>query len=165
MKILIVGQFKIWALENHYTRYLNEYADVDTFPAEDIFDDYYQPSLLNKIKVKLGNKAIYQKISKGLLSKIKNSEPDIVWIFKGMRIWPKTILTIKNMGIKVVNYNPDHPFEFHSKGSGNENVRNAVEHYDLHFTYSRNIQERIISEYQLRTEFLPFGYEMAENVF
>lgn len=165
MKILIVGQFKIWALENHYTRYLKEYAEVETFPAEDIFDDYYQPSLLNKVKVKLGSKAIYQKISKELLAKIESCRPDIVWVFKGMRIWPETILAIKKMGVKIVNYNPDHPFEYHSKGSGNENVRNSVGYYDLHFTYSRNIQERIISEYQLRTEFLPFGFEMSEIIF
>src|SRR5690606_33162909 len=98
MKILIVGQFKIWALENHYTRYLKEYADVETFPAEDIFDDYYRSTILNKVKVKLGDKAIYKKINKELLTKTEDFRPDIVWAFKGMRIWPETILNIKKMG-------------------------------------------------------------------
>ncbi|MFQ5446052.1 MAG: glycosyltransferase [Saprospiraceae bacterium] len=165
MKILIAGQFKSWALERHYARYLREYAEVDTFPAEDIFDDYYRKSFVHKAFFKLGFSAIYQKIARQLLQKAEAFRPDVLFVFKGMRIVPEALKALKSKGIHLANYNPDHPFLFSSRGSGNGNVTRSIGLYDLHLCYSRVVQQRLEREYPVRTAFLPFGYELSAGVF
>jgi spore maturation protein CgeB len=165
MKILIAGQFKSWALEHHYTRYLQEHAEVETFPAEDIFDDFYRKSTGHKVAFKLGLSAIYKKIARQLLEKAEAFQPDAVLVFKGMRILPEALKALKSRGILLSNYNPDHPFHFSSRGSGNANVTNAIGLYELHLCYSRAVQQRLEREYAVRTAFLPFGYELPAAVF
>ena len=165
MKILIVGQQKEWAIEHHYQRYLAQWAEVEVFPVDDIFDEYYWASLKNKLKVKLGISSIYKKINKAFLEKIATVEPDIVWVFKGMRIGPKALKKAKKMGVLLANYNPDHPFQFSSAGSGNANVTNSIGLFDLHFCYDKRVAERIEKEFASQTAILPFGYELADDVF
>ena len=165
MKILLVGQFKSWAIENHYAKYLRDFADVDIFPAEEMFDDFYWASKWNKVKVKLGLSNIYKEIAEKLIQRAEKLKPDVVLIFKGMRILPKTILTLKGMGMKVANYNPDHPFLFSTKGSGNKNVSRSIALYDLHLSYSQDVMKRIAEEYKIPTAFLPFAFELPKKLF
>jgi hypothetical protein len=165
LKILLVGQFRRWALENHYAKYLLKHADVSIYAAEDVFDDYYRSSLYSKLKVRAGLSDIYQRISKELLARVKSEEPDVVWIFKGMRILPKTIQAIREMGVKTANYNPDHPFFFSGPGSGNRYVTEAIGLYDLHLCYSHEVQARIEREFGIATAFLPFAFELPEEDF
>lgn len=165
MKILLVGQFKNWALENHYAKYLGQAAEVASYAAEDIFDDHYRASVFNKIRFKLGLSGIYQTIAKGLMERVAAEKPDVVWVFKGMRVLPKTLSDLRKMGIKTANYNPDHPFLFSTNGSGNQNVTDAIGLYDLHFCYSRSVQQRIEQEFGIKTAFLPFAYELSQADF
>jgi hypothetical protein len=165
MKILLAGQFKKWALENHYARYLAPYAKVFSFPAEDRFDDFYHTSILHKIQYRIGFSDIYDKIGRELLVKTEEVQPDVVWVFKGMRIAPKYLRILKERGVKIVNYNPDHPFLFSSRGSGNANVTKSIGLFDLHLCYSHDVQRRIETEYGIPTAFLPFAYEMVDSIF
>lgn len=165
MKVLFVGQFKEWSIEHHYAKYLRPYAEVYTYPAEDIFDEYYHPSIWNKVKYKLGVSNISEKIGEGLIEQAKEVQPDIIWVFKGMRVLPKTLEQLRAMKIKLVNYNPDHPFFFSSKGSGNKNVTESIGLYDLHFIYDKRVGQRIEKEYNIPTAMLPFGFELPPNVF
>lgn len=165
MKILIAGQFKNWALEHHYVRYLSRHAQVETYPAEEVFDDFYHHSFFNKIRFRLGLSDIQQKIGRELIAKAEASQPDVIWVFKGMRILPSVLKELKSKGFFLANYNPDHPFLFSSRGSGNANVTGSIGLYDLHFCYSREVQRKIESENGIQTAFLPFGYELPEAVF
>ncbi len=165
MKILIAGQFKSWALEHHYTRYLAPYAQVETYPAEDVFDDFYHRSVFNKIRFRLGLSSIEAKIGRALIAKAENLQPDAIWIFKGMRIQPSVLGALKSKGFFLANYNPDHPFIFSSRGSGNANVAGSVGLYDLHFCYSSKVQRQIERQYGIFTASLPFGYELSEAAF
>jgi hypothetical protein len=46
MKVLVTGSDKVYAIEKLYTRYLKEIGeDVELFPAQSIFYDYYGLSL------------------------------------------------------------------------------------------------------------------------
>lgn len=165
MKILIVGQFKSWALEHHYVRYLSRYAQVEIYPAEEVFDDFYHRSVFNKIRFRLGWASIEQKIGRELIARAETYHPDAILIFKGMRIRPAVLEKLKTKGFFLANYNPDHPFLFSSRGSGNENVSQSIGLYDLHFCYSRDVQRHIERKYAIPTAFLPFGYELSEAVF
>ncbi|HFA51387.1 MAG TPA: hypothetical protein ENJ95_20435, partial [Bacteroidetes bacterium] len=165
MKILIAGHNNAWALERHYAKHMSKHADIVLYPAEDVFDEFYHVSVLNKIKFKLNLSSIYKKISDQLLAKISVEKPDVVWIIKGMRILPKTILAIKQQGVKTVNYNTDHPFYFSGKGSGNKNITDSIGLYDLHLCYHQEVKNRIEKEYGLPTADLPFGFELDQELF
>jgi len=70
----------------------------------------------------------------------------------------------KKAGAIVVNYNPDHPFEYHGRGSGNSNVRNSIKLYDVYITYSREIKYLLESKYNVTSGWLPFGYDSNTEV-
>lgn len=162
MKILIVGQYRKWALERHYHRYLSEWTKVEVFPVEDFFDDYYQSSVLHKVRTRLGLTNIYHNLAAKLLQKVNDFRPDAVLVFKGMSVLPEVLQKLRSQGILLANYNPDHPFLFSSRGSGNRNVSQAIGLYDLHFCYSRQVADRIAAEYGTATALLPFGYELPQ---
>ena len=164
MKILIIGSERNWAFENHYIKHLKKSSEVVSLPAHDYFYDYYYKSIWNKIKFRTGFSRIYHRINNRVLENIFLNHYDVVWIFKGMEIYPQTIREIRKTGTKVVNFNPDHPFLHTFKGSGNRNVRDSVPEYDLHLCYNLQVKEKIEKEYKIQAEWLPFGYEPHENI-
>ena len=166
MKILIVGSDDIAAIENHYVKHIREAGiNVHHFTAETIFNRYYNKSILNKILFKTGLSPVYKKINRLLHKEVRNFNPDIVWIFKGMQIFPNELVKIKQQKIKLINYNPDNPFVFSGRGSGNRNVTNSIKLYDLHFTYDREVNEIIKKTYNLPASILPFGFEVGNQLY
>jgi spore maturation protein CgeB len=116
-------------------------------------------SLLAKVLYRLYPKPVYAPLNKILLQDVELFQPDLVWIFKGMEIWPETLDKIKSKGIKLVNYNLDHPFRYISKGSGNNNVLHSIPLFDLHMSYSQMILEELKNKYPgIKTFHLPFGF-------
>jgi hypothetical protein len=162
MKILIVGSKKEYALEATYSKYLSQVADVEIFPSHDQFLAYFERNIINKIVYRLGVSNILRTINADLINYIKGRKFDIIWVWKGMEILPETLIDIKKKGVKLVNYNADHPFEFFSRGSGNKNVKNGLKYYDHHFSYSKQILKRITNELKIANSWLPFGYNFAK---
>jgi spore maturation protein CgeB len=166
MKLMIVGSDKIFAIENFYVRYLRQAGiEVYTFSAQSIFYDYYKESLLNKLIFKTGFSGILKKINLLFREAVEQFNPEVIWVFKGMEISPDSLLWTKNKGIKLLNYNPDNPFIFSGRGSGNQYVIDALPLYDLHFTYNLEIQQQLKDKYQARTAYLPFGFDISEELF
>ena len=160
MRILIIGSQEIWAIENLYNKYLNQNgAESEIYPIHDLFYDFYYKNIFNKLLFRINPSFIYGKLNDDLLKFILLHSFDIVWVFKGMEIYPTTLKAIRDNGIKLVNYNPDHPFYFSGKGSGNANVLNSIACYDLHFCYHNQVMQRIKGEYGIPCHYLPFGYE------
>ncbi|WP_282041191.1 glycosyltransferase [Winogradskyella flava] len=164
MKILIVGSKKEWAFENYYLKHLKPICDeVEIFDGHDMFYDYYYKSIINKVIFRSGFSNIYKKINQKLLDLLEQDKYDIIWVFKGMEIYPETLVKIKVMGLKLVNFNPDHPFVYNYRGSGNKNVLNSIKHYHLHLCYNLNVKSKIEKEIGARCEWLPFGFEHRET--
>jgi len=91
MKILVTGSDKVYAIEKLYIRYLTEIGeDVELFPAQSIFYDYYGRSIGNKLMYRLGLSGILKQINAQLKKKIEGWSPDVIWAFKGMEIFPET---------------------------------------------------------------------------
>jgi spore maturation protein CgeB len=166
MKLLIVGSDKNFAIENFYVKYLREFGvDVSVFAAQTVFSDYYQHSLLNKVLFKAGLSHIYKRINTVLKERISLVRPDIVWVFKGMEVYPETLKWISRKGIKLVNYNPDNPFLFSGKGSGNKNITESVGLYDMHFSYDEKIRQLLRQQGNAKVHSLPFGFDLDEKVY
>ena len=144
MKIIIVGSDKVWAIERYYHRYFNELGThTDFFLAQSMFYDYYQKNLLNKLIFKSGFSSIYRKINRAFKKQVILTQPDAVFIFKGMEIMPNTLKWLSAKGIKLISFNPDNPFVFTGLGSGNPNVTKSIGLYHLHFTYNSSVLQKL----------------------
>lgn len=165
MKLFLVGSDKVYAIENFYVKYLRKLGiKVFHFPAQSLFYDYYQKNVLNKMIYRSGLSSVLKEINDSFKKKIEAFRPDIIWIFKGMEIFPESLQWAKSKGIQLVNYNGDSPFVFSSKGSGNENVKNSIPLYDLFLTYNRKDKKQMESE-KIHSEILPFGYDLGQGLF
>lgn len=165
MRILLLGSDKHYAIENFYVKYLRlSGVEVHQYAAQSKFYNYYYHSILNKILYKMGLSKILAEINSEILEQADSFKPDVVWVFKGMEIFPKTLIELKKKGILLANYNPDNPFLFSGKGSGNKNITQSIGLYDIHFTYSRSIQAQLQKTTQTKVFMLPFGYEIDEQL-
>ena len=165
MKILIAGSFKENSLESYYLKHLHQYAPIiSVFASLDLFHQKYHQSLFHKIGHRLKIVDYLQKINEALLDQIRGFQPSIVWVFRGIEILPTTLKIIREMGIPLVNLNPDHPF-IYTRGSGNAHVNQSVGLYDLHFCYNKQLAEYIRQNFDIKTISLPFGYNLTEKDF
>ncbi|WP_421944663.1 CgeB family protein [Pedobacter sp.] len=101
----------------------------------------------------------YNNINRSILIESALLKPLVILVFKGMELFPETLLELRKHCKLLCNYNPDHPFKFYSKGAGNINVVNSIKHFDLHFSYSENICKQLIKDYQVNSYCIPFGYD------
>jgi spore maturation protein CgeB len=164
MRLLITGSDKVYAIENLYVKYLRKLGiELLHFPAQSWFYDYYQKNLFNKLVYQSGFSSVLKEINQSFKSKIEAFRPDIIWIFKGMEIFPQSLEWARSKGILLVNFNGDSPFIFSGKGSGNENVSNSIGLYDLFLTYNREDKKQMESK-KIRAEILPFGFDLEENL-
>jgi spore maturation protein CgeB len=166
MKLLIVGSNRIYAIENYYVKYLRKLGvNVLHFHAQHIFYNYYQKSIFNKVIYRSGLSTILKVINEKFKKEVEQFEPDIIWVFKGMEILPESLIWAKKKNIKLVNYNGDSPFIFSGRGSGNSNVTNSLSLYDLFLTYSREDKSVMEAQYKIRSEILPFGFDLNHTLF
>lgn len=167
MKVLIVGANSNYAIERFFLKYLNEVPDItaELFVAQNLFLDWYQKNPVNKILFRLGYKRIYMVINKALKERINESNPDVLFVFKGMEIFPETLTWAKKHGVKLVNYNPDNPFIFSGKGSGNSNITRSISIFHLHLTYNKEVKLQMEREYNIPTVILPFGFDIDESTY
>jgi spore maturation protein CgeB len=167
MKLLIIGSDKVFSIENFYFKYLSEFGvDVKRFNAQSIFYDYYYGGKFkSKVIFKLGFSNIYKKINEQFKETVVEFKPEIIWVFKGMEITPESLKWAKQQGIKLVNYNPDNPFIFTGKGSGNSNISKSIDIYDFHYTYNLEIQKLLELKHNAKTGFLPFAYDISQELF
>lgn len=167
MKLLIIGSDKVFSIENFYVKYLKEFGiNVNCFTAQATFYDYYyEGNILRKLLFKIGLSPIIKKINIDFKKIVTNFQPDIIWVFKGMEITPASLQWAKKQGIPLVNYNPDNPFIFSGRGSGNKNITNSIVLYDLHFTYNLEIKKQLEDQYKTKTVLLPFGFDISDSLF
>jgi len=162
LKLLIVGADNELALERYYTNHLiNLGNEVHLFPSQNILQSVINSNFLKRIQHRIRPSDIYKNINVQLLNFAEQINPDIIWVFKGMELFPRTISQLKQHCQKVVNYNPDHPFIKSSRASLNSNVTKSVGLYDFHFVYSKQLGLTIKQKYGLDHTWLPFGYEKS----
>ncbi len=130
------------------------------YAAPDLIFDRHTKNIFLKILFKTKISTGYVAVNKGLMETAEKLQPDVIWVFKGMEIFPSTLRTL-GQRFKLANYNPDHPFIIASKGGGNQNVRNSVGLYDLHFCYSLQLKHQIEQEFKIPAVFLPFGFDLS----
>jgi spore maturation protein CgeB len=153
-------------LAHFYSTHLREIPDVELGSLYYVDElDELNRSTVSKITYHLLPSFYLKRVNRNIIRSIESFKPDLIWIFKGMEIYPETLNYAKKKGIRLVNYNPDHPFVFAASGSGNAFVKNAIPLYDLHLSYSKEILNDLLEAYQLQGKYLPFGYEINDKIF
>lgn len=166
MRILVVGSDKVYSIENFYVRHLRELGvHVSVFLASAKFRDYYQQRLVNRVLFRAGLSSIYRRINAEFKETVEREAPNIIWVFKGMEIFSSSLQWCRNRNIKLVNYNPDNPFIFSGRGSGNSNITQSIPLYDLHFTYNLEVKKQLENQFKVETSWLPFGFELSESLY
>ena len=168
MKLLVIGADSTYAIERFYLKYWKENRlsiEIESFASQNLFYEYYNKNIVNKIFYKLGISSIYKKINNFLIGRIDLFAPDIIFVFKGMEVSPTTLGYAKKKGIKLINYNPDNPFIFSGSGSGNSNITKSIGLYDFHFTYSEDIKRQLDLQFNIPTAILPFGFDIEDAIF
>lgn len=124
------------------------------------------PSIVRKAARRVMPRALFQPSNRDLLALAEFFAPQVVWLFKGIDIFPGTVRELRRRGFHPVAYNADHPFEFFSRGSGNEFVARAVPEYELFMTFSRHIARQLADRHpRLLTCVIPFGHSVDESTF
>ncbi|MDQ6902760.1 MAG: glycosyltransferase [Bacteroidota bacterium] len=166
MKLFLVGSDNEFAIENFYVKYLNEAGvEVFHFPAQTLFYKFYHRGVVNKLLYRSGFSKILKTINEEFKSRVEDFKPDIIWIFKGMEIFPQSLEWARSAGIKLANFNGDSPFIFSGRGSGNKNVSDSLGLYDLFLTYNNVDRDTMKSKFNVRSEILPFGFDVDEKLF
>jgi len=161
-RILVIGSAHPAALEHIYVKYLQQLGNfVELYPIQDHFLHYYSKNFINKILFRLGFSSIYKKLNRAVNSFVISSNPTHIVIFKGMELLPATLHIWKSKGIKLINYNPDNPFLFSGRGSGNKNVSNSILLFDLYCSYDSSIVKQL-QDRGVKSALVPFGFELDE---
>ncbi|RYE58776.1 MAG: glycosyltransferase family 1 protein [Sphingobacteriales bacterium] len=160
MKILIIGSFGKGALENNYVR---GFKAIGIEPEKfEITESYYKRisrGIVNKVYNKINPAFYFTQINKELGIFISQRKYDVILVFKGLTLFPETIKLLKTYTTIIACYNPDHPYEFYSEGSGNRNILDSIRLYDLYFTYSKNIAKGLSQKFNVASFVIPFGFE------
>ncbi len=170
MKIVVAGSLSHWnALEKHYIAYLQpKVEDIQLYPWPDLLGDYFISNLDRRIRYrfKLGVEGKIKKFNTLLFEHIRNVKPDILWVFKGVDIYPDTLSRIRDLGVKTVNYNPDHPLIRTFRSGGGSEIEKAIPYYDLFLCYSRDLMLELNRRFNgsVKTEYLPFGYDIPPDI-
>lgn len=163
MNILFVGSQQANTLEFFYKEGLESLnVGIDIFPARDRWRKKMNAGLINKFINRISPRALVKDINIELLNYLDNHPVNIVLVFKGMEISPSTLEKIKSRGTKLVMYNPDHPYIYSDRGSGNKWMKDAIPLYDLYLTYARDIDEQLKSN-GINSMVIPFGFYLPKD--
>jgi len=102
------------------------------------------------------------KMDRLFVDQVKKFKPQVVVVFKGSEISKRSLIEIRKLDVKLVNYNFDHPFVHFSKGTGNKFVTEAIPYYDLHISYSSLIADQLTKRYRVPTAVIPFGFHLTD---
>jgi spore maturation protein CgeB len=121
MKILYVGESYVGAIAAERRKILEDLGHrVLAVNSRHSWSRLHPLRLLYRASVILQYPLDLLGINRKLAALSVSQDPDLVWIDKGLNIYPATIRKIKarHPGITVVNFNPDNPFVPASRGWG-----------------------------------------------
>jgi spore maturation protein CgeB len=128
-KILIYGENWAGTLPQLLYSDLKERGvKVDIFDYTDIMPGIKTRHFFQKIMRRIFYQVYGKKINNKFLHIVKSLNPDVIIIAKGLNLNLSTLLDIKKLGIKLVNWNPD---DFFNMKNSNDNLINSINAYDL----------------------------------
>ena len=137
MKILLYGELWEGTIINNMVNVLKK-KNID-FEVFDFFNiiNYNTTSIyFNKISRKLFYKKNERLINILLIKKFNDYKPSIVFVSKGLNIYPDTINFFKKQSVILANWNPD---DFFNPLNSNPNLLESVPLYDIVFSARKHL--------------------------
>lgn len=157
--LLVLGAASPAAIENVFVSgFQKAGVQVDLFDSYDRYIKAYKTSVFHKVVNKISASFLYRSVNRELLEFLRGRHYDAILVFKGMELFPETLVKIKKHGSVLANFNGDHPFVFFFSGSGNSNVKNGIPFYDVHFSYAKSLVEKLKKDYNKAAFRIPFGF-------
>lgn len=153
-KIAIIGEFWEASLESSYLRAF-ETLGCGVKPID--VTSYMAPLLPSShILRRFLRSSAALKASKRIVDHVRTFAPSLVLVLKGKWIPPSAIELMTRCCEHVCNFNPDSPWE-HSNSS--RWIRSSLPLYSHHFTWSRRLLPKFISNGARVASYLPFAYD------
>ena len=164
-EMLMIGNFNAGSLESFFIEGFRKCGVVvHTYEMVNPFYAALNRHPANKLLFKVRPGIFYRDINTDLLEFLHKKYFEVIWVGKGMQLFPQTVEQLKPHCRVLCNYNADHPFSFYLSGSGNSNVAQSIPYYDIHFSYSRSIVAQLKSKYNKEAFCIPFGYDATRKV-
>ena len=166
MKILMTDSKNDRLLAHFYSRHLREMPGVQ-LSSLDYVDklNHLNKYVINRLAQRVVPYIFLKQINRDIIRSIESFKPDLVWIFKGMEIFPETLEYARKKELNWLTITRIIFSVFAASGSGNAFVKNSIPLYDLHLSYSHEILKDLWSGYQIKGEYLPFGFEISEQIY
>jgi len=161
-KILVVGEFnfdpKIYTYASSFCRGFKKLGcEVFSFNCKENFLKFGGPThyhLLGLVQ-KINNKLVNRKF----LAKVKEVNPDLIFMIKSENIFCETIKKLKSsFKAFLVNFYPDNPFVLWN-GNSNSDVLNSLPFYDCFLIWSYMLKPALLSAGCKNVYYFPFAYE------
>lgn len=157
INILLVGDYQTPVYTGIYGSYKRAFEALNI----NTIDFYFNINLKLVRYAKFSHlmlKLLVQNEQKRFLNFASQNSITHILVFKGSYLLPDTIEKIKKNGISIANYNPDNPFN-KVKSSSNDIIKEAINHYDYYFIWSKNLVDLINKNYQTKAYYLPFAVD------
>jgi len=137
MKILLYGENWEGTHVNCIARVLEEFKiQYKIFDFYKILNNQIRYDFINKVFRKLLYSQNEDKINSLLIKEIDLFKPNILFISKGINIYPETLKVFRDKSILIANWNPD---DFFNKFNSNHNLLNSLELYDFVFSARKHL--------------------------
>ncbi len=126
-----------------------------------IFDFYkiLSPKIFDNILDKVYRRVLYnnneKRINALLLREACNYKPNVLFVSKGINIYPETYVLFKSLGILIVNWNPD---DFFNSLNSSINLNNSLNLYDIVFSSRKHLFKEYIKSGIKNPVFLDWYY-------
>jgi len=157
VKVLISGAFWHGSLEESYARAFEAIGwKVIRFDWEQISRAH--PLAKMAFADKILKLSIADRTGKWFTAAIEDSQPDLVFVIKGRRVAPETLVQAKKiLGDRpLVNFNPDSPWDAANK---TKRIIESIPVYDAHFTWNKQLINIFTYAGGKNVHYLPFAYD------
>lgn len=162
MHMLVVGSFDHPALEACYRRALERMGHRVS-----LFDSLAEsarlaPVLRHRIGARMlrssyqARRFFSRKYNEAFVQRCRETKPDVVFVVYGYFMFPEALRRAREMGIRVVTYQPDNPFPPHH--SGVPETLPAAAAADLYLTWSERLAASLRA-HGIHAKYHPFGWD------
>lgn len=162
MRILIIGSENPNALETYYRSAWEKMGhEVEVYPIRDKWKRQIHDRVVNRLGYRIFPDLFAGKTNGELMQFLGSRKFDITLVFKGMELKPETVRGLHEYTDCLAMYNPDHPFIYSGRGSGNHWMTASMGQYDIYFTYTEEIQHAL-EKAGIKSGVIPFGHALDE---
>lgn len=157
MKVLLVSSFRPGHLGLSYLRAFQKLGyEPICFDMEEEYEKA-SPLTQNRYTNKIILPYATRIMNKKLLNIANDCKPDLIFIHKGLLVYPETLKEIKaNNAALLFIFNPDDPF---NPSVSSKFIRNSIPIYDVYFIWTKNLISKLENAGAKHVEYLPFACE------